>query len=159
FEQALDPALLTTALLSAHMIIFWLSQDSNVTPPVCLTAFAAAAIAKTPPMATGFTAWRVAKGLYIVPLLFAYTPFLAGDTLVALEIFLFGTAGIYALAAAYEGYAETPVPLVLRPLLALIGVALLWPLDRTWHLTALAAFIAAFALVTLLARHRRSIAA
>ncbi len=159
FEQALDPALLTTALLSAHMIIFWLSQDSNVTPPVCLTAFAAAAIAKTPPMATGFTAWRVAKGLYIVPLLFAYTPFLAGDTLVALEIFLFGTAGIYALAAAYEGYAERPVPLVLRPLLAVIGVALLWPLDRPWHLAALAAFVAVFALVTLLGRHRRSIAA
>ena len=46
-QQALSPALLTTALLSAHMIIFWLSQDSNVTPPVCLAAFAAAAIAGT----------------------------------------------------------------------------------------------------------------
>ena len=41
-QQALSPAALTTALLSAHMIIFWLSQDSNVTPPVCLAAFAAA---------------------------------------------------------------------------------------------------------------------
>ncbi|MCG3267229.1 TRAP transporter fused permease subunit, partial [Yoonia sp. I 8.24] len=36
------------ALLSAHMIIFWLSQDSNVTPPVALAAFTAAAIAKAP---------------------------------------------------------------------------------------------------------------
>ena len=88
-QQALSPAVLTTALLSAHMIIFWLSQDSNVTPPVCLTAFAAAAIAETGPMATGLTAWKIAKGLYIVPLLFAYTPFLAGDFWLSLmDLFL-----------------------------------------------------------------------
>jgi len=60
-----------------------------VTPPVCLAAFAAAAIAKTPPMATGFTAWRVAKGLYIIPILFAYTPLLSGDWLLASQIALF----------------------------------------------------------------------
>ncbi len=95
-ESTLDAAALTTALLSAHMIIFWLSQDSNVTPPVCLAAFAAAAIARTPPMATGLMAWKIAKGLYIVPLLFAYTPFLAGDALAALAIFAFAAAGIYA---------------------------------------------------------------
>ena len=136
FEQALSPALLTTALLSAHMIIFWLSQDSNVTPPVCLTAFAAAAIAKTPPMATGFTAWRIAKGMYVIPLLFAYTPFLAGDWAVAFEIFAFGTIGIYGLAAAYEGYGEAPVPIYLRVPLAAAGVVALWPLAIHWHALA-----------------------
>jgi TRAP-type uncharacterized transport system fused permease subunit len=78
YPQVLDPALITTALLSAHMIIFWLSQDSNVTPPVCLTAFAAAAIAKTKPMATGVMSWKLAKGLYLMPVLFAYTNFLGG---------------------------------------------------------------------------------
>ena len=67
------------ALLSAHMIIFWLSQDSNVTPPVCLAAFTGAAIAGTPPMATGLCSWKIAKGLYIVPLLFAYTPLIGGS--------------------------------------------------------------------------------
>ena len=36
---------IVAGLLAAHLIIFWLSQDSSVTPPVCLTAFAAAAIA------------------------------------------------------------------------------------------------------------------
>jgi TRAP-type uncharacterized transport system fused permease subunit len=61
-------------LLSAHLIIFWLSQDSNLTPPVCLAAFAAAAIAKTPPMETGLVSWKIGKGLYIIPLLFAFTP-------------------------------------------------------------------------------------
>jgi TRAP transporter 4TM/12TM fusion protein len=144
-DALVDPAVATTALISAHMIIFWLSQDSNVTPPVCLTAFAAAAIAQTKPMATGFVAWKIAKTLYIVPLLFAYTPFLSGDVLVALEIFFFGTIGVYALIAALEGHAEAPVAIWMRPVLAAIGVALLWPNALLVHLggaAAMAAFMA-----------------
>jgi TRAP transporter 4TM/12TM fusion protein len=138
-NQVLSPAALTTALLSAHMIIFWLSQDSNVTPPVCLTAFAAAAIAKTPPMSTGLVAWKVAKVLYIVPLLFAYTPFLSGDWLIATEIFVFGTIGTYALIAAVEGHAEAPVPWLLRPVLFGIGVMLIWPNDILINIAGTAA--------------------
>jgi TRAP-type uncharacterized transport system fused permease subunit len=121
------------------MIIFWLSQDSNVTPPVCLAAFAAAAIARTPPMATGPMAWKIAKGLYIVPLLFAYTPFLAGDALAAFAIFAFGTAGIYCLTAALAGYAESPLGWPARMVLTAAGVALLWPLGEKWKLVALGA--------------------
>jgi len=154
YEQALSPEVLTTALLSAHMIIFWLSQDSNVTPPVCLTAFAAAAIAKTPPMATGFTAWRIAKGMYIIPLLFAYTPLLSGDWGVALEIAFFGSIGLYGLASAYEGYGEAPVPLALRPVLVAAGVGSLWPLGIHWHALAAATVIGLTVLTVVLERRR-----
>ncbi len=144
-EQALDPRVLAMALLSAHMIIFWLSQDSNVTPPVCLTAFAAAAIAKTPPMATGFTAWKVAKGLYIIPVLFAYTPFIGGTLIEMLTIFGFSLLGIYALAAALEGYLETPLNIIGRVLALLIGLALLWPHQMLLlYLAAAAMFVALF---------------
>ena len=62
-QEMIEPELLTGMLLSAHLIIFWLSQDSNVTPPVCLASFAAAGIAETRPIATGLTSWKVAKGL------------------------------------------------------------------------------------------------
>ncbi len=141
-SQLLAPAIVTTALLSAHMIIFWLSQDSNVTPPVCLTAFAAAAIAGTTPMATGFTAWKIAKVLYIVPLLFAYTPFLSGDVAAALQIFGFGVLGVYAVIAAIEGHAEAPYPMFVRPALAAVGAALLWPGGLVLHIGAAAALIA-----------------
>jgi TRAP-type uncharacterized transport system fused permease subunit len=144
-QQALSPAALTTALLSAHMIIFWLSQDSNVTPPVCLTAFAAAAIAETGPMATGLTAWKIAKGLYIVPLLFAYTPFLAGDFWLSLWIFAFGTVGIYALTAAISGWMEAPVSWPERVLLAATGTALLWPTGPTVNVPGFVFFLALFA--------------
>jgi TRAP-type uncharacterized transport system fused permease subunit len=151
-QQTLDAAALTTALLSAHMIIFWLSQDSNVTPPVCLTAFAAAAIAKTPPMATGLTAWKIAKGLYIVPLLFAYTPFLAGDVAIALKIFAFGTVGVYCLTASIQGYAETRLTWPLRAVLMVVGVLLLWPAGLPWKLTGCGVFAAVMVLSHRLAR-------
>ena len=92
------------AILSAHMIIFWLSQDSNVTPPVALASFTAAAIAKAPAMATGIASWKLAKGLYIVPVVMAYTPLLSGDWGAALVVFGFTAVGIYGLA----GFSRHP---------------------------------------------------
>ncbi len=141
-EQSLAPEAITAAFLAAHLIIFWLSQDSSVTPPVCLTAFAAAAIAGSRPMATGFTAWKMAKGLYIVPLLFAFSPILSGTLWQQLEIALFTTAALYALAAAFEGHMEGPVGWPVR--LALLGLCavLIWPVQEAEHYAALAAFAA-----------------
>ncbi|MEM9221446.1 MAG: TRAP transporter fused permease subunit [Pseudomonadota bacterium] len=124
---ALDPTIIVGALLSAHMIIYWLSQDSNVTPPVCLTAFAAAAIAKTPPMSTGVVAWKVAKGLYLMPILFAYTPFLTGTPVEVGTIFVIALIAVGALGVALEGYFQAPVPWYGRLGLVAAGVALLYP--------------------------------
>jgi TRAP-type uncharacterized transport system fused permease subunit len=154
-QQALSPAALATALLSAHMIIFWLSQDSNVTPPVCLTAFAAAAIAGTRPMATGLYAWRIAKGLYIVPLLFAYTDFLAGDFWRSLWIFAFGSVGIFSLTAAIAGHLETRISWLERALLAATGTALLWPTGPTVNVPGFFLFVALFAFNFWRSRKRR----
>jgi TRAP transporter 4TM/12TM fusion protein len=126
-QLTVPPEAAMTALLSAHMIIFWLSQDSNVTPPVCLAAFTAATIAKSPPMATGLASWKLAKGLYIMPIMFAYTPILSGDWDAALIIFFFAVFGIYGLAAALQGAAEYALPVSRRVILGLAGVACLWP--------------------------------
>ncbi|ATD08611.1 TRAP transporter fused permease subunit [Pseudoalteromonas piscicida] len=122
-----DATHLAMMLLSAHMIIFWLSQDSNVTPPVCLVAFTAAGIAKTPPMATGIEAWKTAKALYIVPLLFAYTPFIGGSNFEIMQVFFTALVGMYALVAAIYGYAEAKLNKPIRIGLALLGIALVWP--------------------------------
>ncbi len=145
YEQALDPGLVLGILLSAHMIIFWLSQDSNVTPPVCLTAFAAAAIAGTPQIRTGFTAWKLAKGLYIMPILFAYTPFLYGDWVTALNIFAFTLVGLYAFAAAFQGHLERDQGVFMRVLLAVIAVCLMYPGQPALHWGGLVAFVLFYA--------------
>ena len=124
-----DPALQTTFLLTAHLIIFWLSQDSNVTPPVCLAAFVAAGIAGSRPMATGFESWKIAKGLYIVPLLFAYTPLISGEFTEVLQIGFFALFGIYATNALIQWYAEGPIGIVTASLLVLGAIGAYWPLS------------------------------
>ncbi len=130
----------TLALLSAHMIIFWLSQDSNVTPPVCLTAFTAAAIAKTPPMATGVESWKIAKGIYIMPLLFAYTPFLGGSWYEVIKIFLFALMGLYAFTGAIQGYLENRLNWLLRLTSLTLAFFLLAPSPLIIQLSAAACF-------------------
>jgi len=124
-----DPAVLTTFLLTAHLIVFWLSQDSNVTPPVCLAAFTAAGIAGSKPMATGFQSWKIAKGLYIVPLMFAYTPLISGEWYEVMQIGFFGLFGIYATNALIQFYSEGPLNVVTVPLLILGAAGAYWPLN------------------------------
>ncbi|MDD1780848.1 TRAP transporter permease [Enterovibrio sp. ZSDZ35] len=146
-EQSLGPATVGLSLLAAHLIIFWLSQDSNVTPPVCLTAFAAATIAKTPPMATGFKAWKIAKGLYLVPLLMAYTPLVAGDFQQVVIVTLFAVIGVWALIAGLEGYLEGPINLVSRLVAFGLAAAMMWPgLDLFIRIGAAIAFFALLAM-------------
>ncbi|WP_424931652.1 TRAP transporter permease [Amaricoccus macauensis] len=130
-ELAVSPEAALAALLSAHFIVFYLSQDSNVTPPVCLAAFTAAAIAESKPMATGIASWKLAKGLYIAPVLFAYTPLLSGDWMAALQVFAFAVIGTYAIAAALQGCMETPMGWLLRALALAAGLACIWPFSLT----------------------------
>ncbi|WP_254446802.1 TRAP transporter large permease subunit [Ruegeria sp. HKCCD8929] len=125
----IDPSVAVTFLLIAHLIVFWLSQDSNVTPPVCLAAFTAAGIAGSKPMATGFESWKIAKGLYIVPLMFAYTPLISGEFWQVMQVGFFGLFGIYAANALIQQYSEGPVGIL--EIVALIAGAALafWPLN------------------------------
>jgi TRAP transporter 4TM/12TM fusion protein len=147
-----DPALQTTYLLTAHLIIFWLSQDSNVTPPVALAAFTAAGIAGSKPMATGFESWKIAKGLYIVPLLFAYTPLISGDMAQVLQIGFFALFGMYATNALIQWHAEGPIGVTTVPLLVLGAAGAYWPLALVPNILGAAAVVAAVVLSARAAR-------
>ena len=91
-------------------------------------------------------------GLYIVPILFAYTPYLSGDWLIAIEITFFAAFGIYALAVGWEGYGEHPIPLWLRPVIFAIGIFLIWPSGRLSQILAVVALVAVMMLASRLAR-------
>ena len=134
-KDMLDPTLLTGMMLSAHLIIFWLSQDSNVTPPVCLAAFAAAGVAGTRPMATGLTSWKLSKGLYLVPLLFAYSPLITGDWLERFQEFFWACLGLYALAGLLHWHLDRPLTPVGALLLAASAILLTWaPFPIIYHI-------------------------
>lgn len=82
--------------IAAHMIVYWLSQDSNITPPVCIAAFAGATIAKANMWRTAFAAFKFAKFLYLGPFLFGYVPGFsldgsATDIVISFALILVGT--------------------------------------------------------------------
>lgn len=146
FDSLLTPGAATLALLSSHMIIFWLSQDSNVTPPVCIPAYAAASIADAKPIPSAMVAWRLSKALYFVPLMMAYQPFLSGNVFVQLYIAAFALPGIYAMSAAIEGFAEAPLKIVERILMGVAGFVLIVPFGELANWVAIAVFIALMAI-------------
>jgi TRAP transporter 4TM/12TM fusion protein len=116
------------SLLAAHMIIFWYSQDANVTPPVCLAAFSAAGVAGSKPMQTGFTSWKLAKGLYIIPFLFAYTPILfEGPVPAVLITSIAALLGLFGFTVAWEGFLLRKLNILERGLVSMATVFLFWP--------------------------------
>ena len=84
--------------VASHMIVYWLSQDSNITPPVCIAAFAGATIAKANMWRTAFASFKFAKFLYLGPFLFGYVPAFSldgsgWDIVKAFVLILIGTYG------------------------------------------------------------------
>jgi TRAP-type uncharacterized transport system fused permease subunit len=138
-QELLSPELLMGMLLSAHLIIFWLSQDSNVTPPVCLAAFAAAGIAGTKPMATGITSWKLAKGIYLIPLLFAYSPIITGTWPERFYVFVWACMGLYALCGVLQWRLQRALNPVSAVMLLAAAYLLMWsPLGLNYHLAGAA---------------------
>ncbi len=129
------PALLNMGvpLLVAHMIVFWYSQDANVTPPVSLASFAGAGVAGANPMRTAFTSWKLAKGLYIIPLIMAYRPLLGIGkhySLLHWSVVLTvvtTTLGLVAFASALERYLLRRATWLETILLWLAAAGLFWP--------------------------------
>ena len=91
--------------VAAHMIVYWLSQDSNITPPVCIAAFAGATIAKANMWRTAFASFKFAKFLYLGPFLFGYVPAfsLDGSAMDIVKAFVLIIIGTYAYAYLLSG--------------------------------------------------------
>ncbi|WP_050526190.1 TRAP transporter permease [Pseudorhodobacter aquimaris] len=116
-------------LLIAHLVVFWYSQDSNVTPPVALAGFAGAAIAGSKPMETSFQAWKYAKGLYLIPLFMVFNEeiILGGPLPLVLWSGAIAILALVAFAATLEGFLWAPMAMWMRVLLVPGVVALFWP--------------------------------
>lgn len=115
--------------IAAHMIVYWLSQDSNITPPVCVAAYAGAAIAGSDPWKTGWTSFKFAKMLYVTPLLFAYVPgiLLEGSAFDIFTAFFSATLGTIAFGALAMGFLRRRTSIIEWALLGAATFALYWP--------------------------------
>jgi TRAP transporter 4TM/12TM fusion protein len=115
--------------LAAHMFIFYMGVTSDLTPPTCLSPFAAAAIAGSPPMATAWQAMRLGAVLFIVPFMFVYSPELLLLGSWPQILLSGGTAalGVFCLAAGLQGWLRCRATLLDRALLLAAGLCFVVP--------------------------------
>lgn len=121
-------------LVVAHVIIFWFSQTSNVTPPIALAAFAGAGIAEARPMAAAIQALKLSAGFFIIPVMMAYSSLILidGVSLPALGWAIAITSAIIvAVAVAAEGYAVDATTEYERWTLVVSAALLIYPDERT----------------------------
>jgi TRAP-type uncharacterized transport system fused permease subunit len=92
--------------LAAHLFVYYFAVLADITPPVCIAAYAAAGLAGANPMKTGFTATKLGIAAFIVPFIFCYEPSLMGLGSLWEVLSSMGTAtiGVIALAGAAEWY-------------------------------------------------------
>jgi TRAP transporter 4TM/12TM fusion protein len=134
---AVGPALLEMGfpILIAHFIMIWFSIDSEITPPVGLASIVGAGIAGANPMKTMFTAFKYAKGLYILPFIFYYRPaiLMQGSLVQIISTIASVLLGLIAFAAFWENYLFKKTNVLERCGLLPAAAGLLWP---DWRLNA-----------------------
>jgi TRAP-type uncharacterized transport system fused permease subunit len=110
------PAIVTIAgaqewvvpLMSAHLFCFYFGILADDTPPVGLAAYAAAAIAKSPPIATGIQGFMYDIRTAILPFMFIFNSDLILHNITSwpqgILIFLMACMGNFAFASATQGW-------------------------------------------------------
>ena len=119
--------------LASHMFVLYYGVISEITPPVCASAYAAAGIAGANPFRTGISAFTLGLGKLIVPMVFVYAPVML---IVLPEHFAWGmflqvsltcAVGIFIIATAVAGYFVHEMGVFARLLALLCGLLLVAP--------------------------------
>jgi TRAP transporter 4TM/12TM fusion protein len=123
--------------LAVHMFVFYWGMLSSITPPVAIASFAAAGIAGSPPMKTGWESMRVGSIIYFLPFFFVMNPAFVLQGPWTETIYLTITAGIGTvfICGGLQGYllfvgdlrASGPREWPLRMLLIIGGLVLATP--------------------------------
>ena len=115
--------------MAVHFFAFYYGIISNITPPVALTAYAAAPIAGAHPLTVGYQASKLGIACFILPVLFIYEPglLLEDSAWMIIKVTVSSALGLVALAVAATGYAFAPMPLWQRLAALLIGFLAIVP--------------------------------
>jgi TRAP transporter 4TM/12TM fusion protein len=125
------PALIFMGLqpIVAHMFAFYFACLSLITPPVAITAYAAAAIAGSNMWLTGWTAFRLGIVGFIVPFMFAYGPsiLLIGSLSDIVLTIATALVGVAVLATGVSGYLLCTLTIGERVLAIVAAMLLIAP--------------------------------
>lgn len=98
-------------LMAAHMFVFFFGILADDTPPVGLAAYAAAAIADSPPIKTGIQGFAYDIRTAIIPFMFIFNHDLILDGVTSwtfgIFIFIMATFGAMAFASGVQGWFKT----------------------------------------------------
>lgn len=113
-------------LITAHFFVFWTSQLAVITPPVCLSAYVAAAIAQADSWLTGWYSLRMGLAIYYIPLMFVYVPYLlwVGSPLEIIWAASSALVGVLVFSAATQGYLIAKTTILDRIMLMASAVLL-----------------------------------
>ncbi|WP_235829924.1 TRAP transporter permease [Frigidibacter oleivorans] len=119
-------------LLAAHMFVFFFGVAAGITPPVALTAFAAAAVSGGRPIATAIASTRIGAMMFLIPFAWAFDDALLlgiGDTDLnsVLPAIAFLFAALYFCTSALIGHDRGRLTAVERILRLAVALALLSP--------------------------------
>ncbi|MBU1274563.1 MAG: TRAP transporter permease [Proteobacteria bacterium] len=117
------------APIAAHLFAFYFGLVSAITPPVALASFAAAGIAGSNPMQTGFHSFRLGIAKYILPFVFVFNPAIVfvGDWYHIVSAVAGGFAGVYALTVTTEGWMLKRVGWVMRIAMGAVALMMFHP--------------------------------
>ena len=125
------PALMKAGvpIIAAHMFVYFYAILSVITPPVCLAAFAGAAIAETNAMKTGVTAMKLGIVAFIIPFMFVFEPALLmqGSTTEIVTAFASALIGVIGIASGMQNWLLVRCRLWERALLLASGLMLIFP--------------------------------
>ena len=131
------PAMVKIGLspMASHMFVMYFGMMSMITPPVALAAYAAASLANTDPMKTGWVAVRFGWIAFIIPFLFIRAPslLLEGTLASVLTALVTALAGVWLICAAIAGYAVRPLSTPMRLGFGLAGLLLFIPAETIHH--------------------------
>ena len=102
---------LIVPLIAVHMFVFYFGIMADVTPPVGLASFAAAAVSGSDPIKTGFTAFFYSLRTVALPFVFIFNPALLligiDSAFELISTIVISTMAILIFAAATQGYFFT----------------------------------------------------
>jgi len=130
-----QPALANLGIppLASHLFVLYYGVISEITPPVCASAYAAAGIAGSNPFRTGLSAFSLGIGKLLVPMVFVYSPamLIVLDDYFTWQEFLLTVLtcglGVFLLSASVAGYFLTNMSGPSRALFGIAGIFLVAP--------------------------------
>lgn len=127
-----SPALIQAgvSIMAANLFVFYFAIISFITPPVALSAYAAAGLADSDAMRTGLKAFILGIAGFIIPYMMIYYPgiLIVGtsfmETIYAIIVAL---CAVIMMAICIEGWCGTPVNRIIRTLCFISAVLMILP--------------------------------